>query len=159
MCHLRIASRLQAREREDAAADIFSVGTRFFAFTCLSALWRLMAADATDSGRRALLASVQPVVQCAFGVVEDQSESLKSTALRTLAQVLASFAGVPDPSDDEGRGLVMDVFAAPYVTALKTCLSTLGASPPIAYASTLAGDVLISGMLDDDGHSRQVRLW
>lgn len=72
-------------------------------------------------------------------------------------QVLASFAGVPDPEDDEGKALVMDVFAAPYVTALKTCLAEVGASPPVAHAAALAGDVLVSGMLDEDGHSCEVR--
>ena len=59
---------------------------------------------------------------------------------------------------EEAEGAVcMDVYAAPYVTALKTCLLP---DAPVAIATAavrLAEAVLTSGMLHEDGASVQVR--
>ena len=60
-------------------------------------------------------------------------------------------------AEDSENAVCMDVYAAPYVTALKTCLKP---DAPVAIATAavrLAEEVLTSGMLHEDGASVQVR--
>ena len=129
--------------------------TRAFALQCLLQLLEHLASDPDTSV--ALHGNVQALVQCAFSVVEDKVESLKSAALALLARVLAGFSGAPDPETADEGGRLMDVFAAPYVTALKTCLGGGGgASPIVTQAAMLAADMLTCGMLRDDAHSTKV---
>ena len=130
--------------------------TRGFALQCLLQLLEHLASDPDTSV--ALHGNVQALVQCAFSVVEDKVESLKSAALALLARVLAAFSGAPDPETADEGGRLMDVFAAPYVTALKTCLGGGGggASPIVTQAAMLAADMLTCGMLRDDAHSTEV---
>jgi hypothetical protein len=142
---------------QDAVVTAPGVATRAFALQCLLALVQSMARDAARIP--VMEANLQAVVECAFGVVEDKVDSLKNAALALLACVLATFAGAPDPQnvDDDGA-MLMDAFAAPYVTALKTCLgSGSGASPVVTQAAMLAAGVMTCGMLRDDARSTDVR--
>jgi hypothetical protein len=69
------------------------------------------------------------------------------------AQGSHTLGNVSEGSDD---AFTMDVYAAPYVTALKTCLKP---DAPVAVATAavrLAEAVLTSGMLHEDGPSAQV---
>jgi hypothetical protein len=143
---------MQRASGDGAAAP--GVATRAFALQCLHSLVQNMACD--PSATTALQSNVQAIVQCIFGVVEDKVESLKTTALALLSRVLEIFSGVEDPEDPEDGALLMDVFAAPYVTALKTCLATSGASPIVTQAAMLSAKLLSSGMLQQDHHSCEV---
>lgn len=69
------------------------------------------------------------------------------------AQSSQPLRNIPEDSDD---AVCMDVYAAPYVTALKTCLQP---DAPVSIATAavrLAESVLTSGMLHEDGPSVQV---
>jgi hypothetical protein len=142
-------------ERQDTATEGFGIATRSFVLVCLCSLWQHMAGIPNDTCQPVLQASAAPVVQSAFAVVEESAESLRTGALALLTQVLATFVGVSDPEDEGAE--VMDVFAAPYVTALKMCLGKRAAGPSVAQAATLAGHALVSGMLHQDKHSCEVR--
>lgn len=143
-------------ERHGKAEERFSIATRSFALECLHSLWQHMESSREHSRQQTLQACVAPVVQSAFAVVEERAESLRTGALALLAQVLETFAGVADPADEGGTGEILDVFAAPYTTALKVCLARKEASPSVAQAAMLAGQTLVSGMLTQDRHSCEV---
>lgn len=143
-------------------------------------------ATAPPIAAAALLQSqAQAIVQCAFEAIEDSTaETLKPPSLLVLCRLLQSaqtvskavlaagsapetsvtelvgiqsshsLGNVPEDSDEP---VPMDVYAAPYVTALKTCLKP---DAPVAIATAsvrLAEAVLTSGMLHEDGPSVQVR--
>ena len=140
---------------EARAAGGASVATRAFALQCLHALADSLARD--DSSLHVLEACIPETVQCAFGVVEEKAESLTAAALGLLSRVLAAFSGAPDPESAADGGLLMDVFAAPYVTALKTSLSGTEASLAVTAAGNLAAALLPSGLLRSDPGSVEVR--
>ena len=131
-----------------------SVATREFALSCLLTFVDNAASDTELSGT--VQACLPAIVQCIFGVLEDKVDGLKSTALAALSSILRSFASLPDPDNAQDGGLLMDAFAAPYVTALKACLATVSASPVVAQAAHVAAGMLTCGMLRVDPRSTEV---
>lgn len=120
-----------------------------------------------DTAAALLRHQAQPIVQCAFAVIEDSAETLKPEALEVLARVLDATAAVEgslggagagdDDRAEADEGLQLDVLAAPYVTALKSCLRP---DAPVATATAavrLSEVVLRCGMLSRDPKSLQVR--
>jgi hypothetical protein len=145
-----------------------SLPTRAFAMHCLLQLLDCMAA-AGPGARSGLEGHLQAVVQCAFGAVEDGAESLRPRALAVLARALRMLCDISvdkgggdgggGAGNGEGEGAQLADFAAPYVTAIKTCLTAQHASPlSIAHAAPLAASVLLSGMLSEDHSTAEVCL-
>ena len=144
-----------------------TLATRTYA---LQLLLSLLDATAEAAPREAaasfLRRQAQAIVQCAFAAIEDSAETLKPDALEVLGRVLdtaaavqGAAAGTPPEAGggaEADDGLQMDVLAAPYVTALKSCLRP---DAPVATATAavrLAEVVLHSGMLTGDQASLQV---
>lgn len=164
VCELAAIAQVAQGAQESAAPTL---ATRACALQLLLALLDATTANAPGDTAAALLQlHVQPIVQCAFAVTEDSVETLKPDALEVLARVLEATAAIGSPAlvgaaaEDEGaeadEGLQLDVLAAPYVTALKTCLRP---DAPVATATAavrLSEVVLRCGMLSRDPKSLQV---
>lgn len=144
-----------------------TLATRGYALQLLLALLDAATTSApVDTAAALLQHQAQPIVQCAFAVIEDTAETLKPEALDVLARVLDATAAVEgslgggggeDDRMEGDEGLQVDVLAAPYVTALKSCLRP---DAPVATATAavrLSEVVLRCGMLSRDPKSLQVR--
>jgi hypothetical protein len=133
-----------------------TLATRAIGLQCLQTLLESLVKSLPPASASAILqVHAQTIVRCAFVVIEDSVETLKAGALEILCLLLDAASALAERGEPEASA-AMDVYAAPYVTALKTCLASSAPVATATEAARLAGKVLSSGMLQGDLHSMQV---